>query len=84
MNLGKKLLLLSMLVLAGCGDDSYKMNCPNEDPAFIEKSVADYFARHQNASGNRAYELIGGNRYDTATHWWIVPLDADGEKLQAC
>jgi len=49
MSLAKSLAVLSILVLAGCGDDSYKMNCPNEDPAFIEKSVADYFARHQNA-----------------------------------
>lgn len=55
----------------------------DEDSAFINKSVADYFARHQNASGTRTYQLVGGNYYDATTHWWIVPLDADGQKLQA-
>lgn len=77
------LAIFTMLALSGCGDDSYKLNCPNEDSVFINKSVADYFARHQNASGTRTYQLVGGNHYDATTHWWIVPLDADGQKLQA-
>lgn len=83
MRYGSTIALLSLLALSGCGDDSYEMNCPDADSAFIEKSVAAYFLRHQDAPGTRTYKLVGGNHYDTATHWWIVPLDADGQKLQA-
>lgn len=81
--LGWLALVATLSIVSGCGDDSYKLNCPEADSTFIEKSVADFFARHQNPSGTRTYRLVGGNYYDTATHWWIVPLDADGQKLQA-
>jgi hypothetical protein len=50
--------------------------------AFSEKSVADYFARQQSASENRAYSLSGGNGYDTVMRSCIVPLVADGESCK--
>ncbi|RMM02245.1 hypothetical protein APX70_01340 [Pseudomonas syringae pv. maculicola] len=27
--------------------------------------------------------IPGGARYDTRTHWWIVPVDVGQDKLQA-
>jgi hypothetical protein len=74
---------LASLVLSGCGDDSAEMNCPDADRAFFDQSLANYFARHQNASGTTMYRIAGKARYDTGTHWWIVPVDTEGRKLQA-
>jgi len=78
------LLSVSVLsTLAGCGDDSTSMFCPEKEQEFFESSVYQYFNQHPPTGGIESVRVLPGATYDTHTNWWGVPVDVANAKYTA-
>lgn len=71
-----------LAALAGC-DDSGNMSCPDKGQDFFDQSVKAYFKKHTPAEGIENVKVLSGATYDTATNWWVVPVDVGKEEWYA-
>lgn len=71
-----------LAALAGC-DDSGDMFCPDKGQDFFDQSVKAYFTKHPPVEGIENVKVLSGAAYDTATNWWVVPVDVGEDKWNA-
>lgn len=71
-----------LAALAGC-DDSGNMSCSDKGQDFFDQSVKAYFKKHPPSTGTESVKVLPGATYDTATNWWVVPVDVGEEKWNA-
>lgn len=71
-----------LAALAGC-DDSGNMSCSDKGQDFFDRSVKAYFGKHPPTGGAENVRVLPGATYDTATNWWVVPIDVGKEKWSA-
>ena len=50
---------------------------------FFDQSVKAYFTKHPPVEGIENVKVLSGATYDTATNWWVVPVDVGEDKWNA-
>lgn len=77
------LVLLSTLLLSGCGSEEKEITCKEQGTDFFKASLQAYFKKQGKSQDANDFSLLDGARYNEKLNWWVVPFDLRGERMDA-
>jgi hypothetical protein len=75
--------LLSVLLLSGCGSETKEISCKEKGADFFKVSLQSYFKKQGKSQDADDFKLLDGARYNEKLNWWVVPFDLRGKRLDA-